>query len=95
MDLQPIARRALLAAFQTPSHSLRRERGGFATPPGDIKASGTADVQVFTRRAVNWLDNAGLVDFDDPRYASVVRLNARGERYAQELIRSQAKVARA
>jgi len=95
MDLQPIARRALLAAFQSSGHALRRARGGFATAPADIKTSGTASIEVFTRRAVNWLDNAGLVDFDDPRYPSVVRLNARGERYAQELIADQRQAVRA
>ncbi len=91
MHLQPIAQRALLAAFHSPGHALRRARGGFTTPPATIKTSGTADVQVFTRRAVNWLDNAGLVEFDDPQYPSVVRLNARGERYAEQLLADNGK----
>jgi hypothetical protein len=94
MNLQPIAQRALLAAFRSPGHALRRARGGFATPLADIKTSGSTDVQVFTRRAVNWLDNAGLVDFDDPQHPSVVRLNARGERYAEQLL-AQSKAVRA
>ena len=95
MHLQPIAQRALLAAFQSPGHALRRARGDFATPPAEIRTSGTADVQVFTRRAVNWIDNAGLVDFDDPQYPSVVRLNARGERYAEQLLAQGGQAVRA
>ena len=91
MHLQPIAQRALLAAFHSPGHALRRARGGFTTPPAEIRTSGTTNVQVFTRRAVNWLDNAGLVEFDHPQYPSVVRLNARGERYAQQLLATGGK----
>jgi len=90
MHLQPVARKALLAAFHSPDHQLRRTPAGFTTPP-----TGADGTQVFTRRAVNWLDDAGLVEFDDPGAPSLVRLNARGERYAEQLLADAHQAARA
>jgi hypothetical protein len=86
MHLQPVARRALLAAYHSPGHALHRTRGGYTAMPREIRTSGTAQVEVFTRRAVNWLDNAGLVNFDDPDFPSRIELNTRGQATAEQLL---------
>lgn len=85
MHLKPIVREALLAAFQSPDHALRRTRAGFR---------GASD-RVFTRRAINWLEESRLADFDHRDFPSVVTLNSRGLAQAQELTApvSQAGVA--
>jgi hypothetical protein len=75
MHLKPIVREALLAAFQSRNHALRRTRAGFA---------GSTD-RVFTRRAINWLEETRLADFDHRDFPSVVTLNARGVAEAQQL----------
>ncbi len=89
MQLQPVARRALLAAHASQGRALRRTRGGFAAVPAEIQTSGTLQVEGFTRRAINWLDNAGLVSFDDREFPSVVTLNARGIAEAEQLLAAQ------
>ena len=53
--LKPVARRALLAAFASQGHTLRRTRGGFVSTPAQVKTSTAVQVEVFTRRAINWL----------------------------------------
>ncbi|QHG87968.1 hypothetical protein ACCQ13_14880 [Xanthomonas sp. NCPPB 1638] len=75
MHLKPIVREALLAAFQSPDHALRRTRAGFR---------GATD-RAFTRRAINWLEESRLADFDHRDFPSVVTLNARGIAHAQQL----------
>nr|WP_308006535.1 hypothetical protein [Xanthomonas albilineans] len=94
MTLQPVAQRALLAAFNSPGYRLRRAAGGFVGAPPKVHTSGLLEVPAFTRRAVNWLDNAGLVTFDDPEFPSCVALNARGVAEAQKLLASLSKVVR-
>ena len=89
MHLQPVAKRALLAAFASQSNTLRRTRGGFVSTPVQVKTSTALTVEVFTRRAINWLDNAGLVNFDDPDFPSAVKLTPRGIGIAQQLTIAQ------
>ncbi|MGV8959232.1 MAG: hypothetical protein ACOH1V_02435 [Stenotrophomonas sp.] len=88
--LQPVAKRALLAAHAAQGRTLRRTRGGFAGLPAQITTSSSAQIETFTRRAINWLDNAGLVAFDDPDFPSAVTLNPRGIAHAQQLLAEQA-----
>ena len=90
MQLQPVARRALLAAFNSPGRSLRRIRGGFTALPTEVQAGGSSQTEVFTRRCVNWLDVAGLVAFDHRDCPSQVTVNSRGVAYAEQLIADQA-----
>lgn len=89
MHLQPVARRALLAAHASQGRALRRTKGGFTAVPAQIHSSGPLQVEGFTRRAINWLDNAGLVTFDDPEFPQVVTLNARGIAEAEQLLIAQ------
>lgn len=89
MHLQPVARRALLAAYRSPGRSLRRIRGGFTALPAEVRTSGPVQTEVFTRRCVNWLDEAGLVSFDHRDCPSQVTVNARGAAYAQQMIAEQ------
>lgn len=86
MPLQPVAQRALLAAFAAQGLTLRRTRGGYAGLPAQITTSTTHTVEVFTRRAINWLDNAALITLDDPDFPSTVTLNTRGVAMAQQLL---------
>lgn len=88
--LQPKVRQALLAMAAARGRALTRTRGGYAAVPAQITRSGTVPMQVFTRRAVNWLDEAGFVDFDDPSFPTRVTLNSRGQAAAQSLL-AQAK----
>ncbi len=94
MALQPVAQRALLAAFNSPGHRLRRAAGGFVGAPAKVRTSGPLEMPAFTRRAVNWLDNAGLVTFDDPEFPSCVTLNERGLAEARRLLEPASKVVR-
>ncbi|MFC6351269.1 hypothetical protein H7691_06550 [Stenotrophomonas sp. CW117] len=91
MHLQPVAQRALLAAFASQGHTLRRTRGGFVSTPAQVTTSTAVTVEAFTRRAVNWLDNANLVTFDDPTFPRAVTLTARGISMAQQLIAARTK----
>lgn len=75
MHLQPIVREALLAALASPDHTLRRTRGGFKGTPE----------RVFTKRAINWLEQTGLANFDQREFPTTVTLNQRGIEHAQQL----------
>lgn len=83
-DLKPLQCQALLAALQSPSHSLQRCRKGFAATP-IANVSGTARVPVFTGRLVNMLERDNLVDFDQPRWPEKVTLTPTGVRLAEAL----------
>jgi hypothetical protein len=85
MHLQPVAKRALMAAFASQGHTLRRTRGGFVSTPVQVKTSTAVTVEVFTRRAINWLDSAALIAFDDPAFPRTVKLTPRGIAMAQQL----------
>lgn len=85
MTLQPMMRDALLAAINTPNHSLRRGPGGFLALGTPIRKSGAVSVPAFTRRTVNRLDNAGLVTFDDPDFPSCVTLTQAGIDAAKQI----------
>lgn len=90
MELQPKMRDALLAAFRTPSHTLRRGCGGFIAFDDRTRTSGTAMHQEFTRRTVNRLEDAGLVEFDEPTFPNRITLTDEGKAAAKEIIASNA-----
>lgn len=85
----PTVRAALLAALDTPTHSLRRGCGGFIATGAPIRQSVPRTMPVFTRRVVNWLERDGLAEFDDPNSPSNVTLTADGLAAAQELKAAQ------
>lgn len=89
MHLQPKAQAALKAAYTAQGRTLRRTRGGFAAMPAQVQASGPVQIQAFTRRCINWLDNAGLVQLDDPQFPNTITLNQRGVAYAEQLLRDE------
>ena len=89
MHLQPKAQAALKAAYGAQGRTLRRTRGGFAAMPAQVQTSGPVQIQAFTRRCINWLDEAGLVQFDDPQFPNVITLNPRGIAYAEQLLRDE------
>ncbi|PPU41202.1 hypothetical protein [Xanthomonas arboricola] len=89
MHLQPKAQAALKAAYGAQGRTLRRTRGGFAAMPAQVQTSGPVQIQAFTRRCINWLDEAGLVQFDDPQFPNVITLNPRGIAYAEQLLRAE------
>lgn len=95
MHLQPKAIAALLAAYASQGKRLHRTRGGFAGLPAEIKTSGAVTTQVFTRRVINWLDDAYLVTFDDPDFPHTVTLNARGIAHAEQLLAQHAAMEKA
>lgn len=82
---KPIVRQALLAALHAKGHALQRTRGGYAAIPAQVDRSGPVTTQVFTRRAVNWLEQDGLADFDDQAFPTTVTLNADGVEAARDL----------
>lgn len=94
MHLQPKAQAALKAAYRAQGRALRRTRGGFAAMPAQIQTSGPVQTEAYTRRCINWLDHAGLVQMDDPQFPAVVTLNQRGVAYAEELIAEETAKAR-
>ncbi|NIJ91909.1 hypothetical protein FHT12_000567 [Xanthomonas campestris] len=89
MHLQPKAQAALKAAYTAQGRTLRRTRGGFAAMPAQVQTSGPVQIQAFTRRCINWLDNAGLVQLDDPQFPNTITLNQRGVAYAEQLLRDE------
>lgn len=86
MHLQPMMRAALLAAYGTPTRTLKRGPGGYVAFGNTIRKSGPVQYQAFTRRTVNRLDEAGLVTLDDPAFPTTVALNARGVAEAEQLL---------
>ncbi len=84
-ELQPKMRAALVAAYRTPSHTLRRGCGGFVAMGTPIRTSGPILFQAFTRRTINRLDAAGLVQLDQPEFPSTVTLTSEGMRVATQL----------
>jgi len=81
----PVISSALLAALDTPTHSLRRGPGGFIAVGQPIKKSGPVPYQAFTRRAIKFLEREGLAEFDVPEFPSVVTLTEAGVAAAREL----------
>ncbi|HVI60097.1 MAG TPA: hypothetical protein VM619_14660 [Luteimonas sp.] len=81
----PLQRAALLAALQSPNHTLRRMRNGYIALADDVRTSGEATVVIVTRRMALRLKREGLVDFDDSKYPERVMLNARGVALAEQL----------
>lgn len=87
--IPPLQRQALLAALRTPNRSLRRSRGGYVALDADIRTSGKATAYAFTGRIMNMMWRAGLVDFDEPNFPSVVTLTKRGAEVAEQLLASE------
>ena len=86
MHLPPMMRAALVAAYNTPTRTLRRGPGGYIAFGAPIRQSGPATCQAFTRRTVNRLDEAGLVQLDDPMFPNTVALSERGVAEAEQLM---------
>jgi hypothetical protein len=84
--VQPKMRAALLAAFGTPSHTLRRGGGGFLASPATVRTSGSVQVEAVSRRVANWLSEEGLAEYDNPACPSCITLTRAGVETAQQLI---------
>jgi len=83
----PQIRAALLAAATAPHHRLRRCAGGFTAPPPErVRAGGTAQVPVFTRRTILRLQRDGLMAFDEGHeYSVTVTLTNEGVEAVREI----------
>lgn len=90
-ELQPKMRDALLAAYRTPSRSLRRACGGYIATGAPIRTSGPVLYQAFTIRTLNRLENAGLVAYDTPEFPTCITLTDAGVREASELVQAGGK----
>lgn len=93
--IPPLQREALLAALQSPTHTLRRMRGGYVALGADVRTSGQATAHLVTRRMALRLEREGLVEFDDPMFPDTVTLNRKGIALAEQLraqLRAAAKV---
>jgi hypothetical protein len=90
-ELQPKMRDALLAAYRTPSRSLRRACGGYIATGAPIRTSGPVLYQAFTIRTLNRLENAGLVAYDTPEFPTCITLTDAGVREANELAKADSK----
>ncbi|WP_101926980.1 MULTISPECIES: hypothetical protein [Luteimonas] len=86
-EFTPQIRAALLAAAASPTHRLRRCKGGFVAPPSaNVRTGGTAQVTVVTRRTVLRLQRDGLLQFDDgTEFATSVILTREGIEAAEQL----------
>ncbi|WP_027489355.1 hypothetical protein [Rhodanobacter sp. OR92] len=67
----PTVRAALMAALNTPAHTLRRTRGGFVS-------SKPTQVAPISRRCANQLERDGLFEFDNPGFPSAMTLTREG-----------------
>lgn len=83
--IPPQQREALLAALQSPTHTLRRMRGGYVALGANVRTSGQATVHQVSRRMALRLEREGLVEFDHPVYPDRITLNADGLALAQQL----------
>lgn len=72
----PTIRAALLAAFNTPTHTLKRTRDGFISP---------RSVAPVSRRCANGLEREGLFAFDNPVCPSAITLTEEGLEAARQL----------
>jgi hypothetical protein len=90
--IPPLQREALLAALQSPTHTLRRMRGGYVALGADVRTSGKATAHLVTPRMAKRLEREGLADFDDPECPDAVTLNDQGVALAEQL-RDAAKAA--
>lgn len=81
----PTVRAALLAALESPTHSLKRAPGGFVALGTPITSSAPKMFQAFTRRAINWLEREGLAEFDEPDFPRSVTLTDAGLEAAQQI----------
>ncbi len=83
-QVTPQARSALLAALQSPTHTLHRIRGVFIAMPA-VANSGPAQVHAVTKRMALRLEREGLVDLDDHDSPTSLSLNDRGRILAEQL----------
>ncbi|MEA9558427.1 hypothetical protein VC273_21805 [Xanthomonas nasturtii] len=69
-----------------PDASLAEEQPSvFAVDHQQVATVHAAD----TEKCINWLDQAGLVQFDDPQFPNVITFNTRGITYAEQLLRDE------
>lgn len=82
MQTTPQKAAALSVLLAAPDHALTRIRGGFR--PAD------SDAAIVTVRTARALDDAGLVEFDDPLCPSQIRLTPHGLAAAEQLATAKA-----
>lgn len=85
LRVPPKEREALLAALTSPTHKLRRMRGGFVAVAGDGRTSGTTTAYTVSKRMALRLEREGFVEFDHPEYPDVITLNDQGVALATQL----------
>jgi len=74
----PAVSAALMAALETPAHTLRRTREGFVS-------SRPAQPVAVTRRCANQLERDGLFAFDNPAFPSALTLTQEGLKAARQI----------
>jgi len=79
-----LERSALIAALQSPNHTLRHYRGVFIGVP-NVATSGPAECHAVTKRMALRLEREGLVELDDLDSPSSLSLNDRGRQLAEQL----------
>src|SRR5690242_13237892 len=94
-DYSPMVRAVLLAALETPTHTLQRAPGGFIALEQPIIRSAPKPFQAFTRRAINMVEREGLAEFDQPEFPSAVKLTDAGLVAARQIKAAQSRRQRA
>lgn len=82
----PLERSALLAAYQSPGHTLRRMGNGFIAAPARRATSGPLAAHNVTKRMALRLERDQLVRLDDPHCPSAMTLTESGRALAQQLL---------
>ena len=77
--------RALLAALDSPGHTLRRFNGDFIATPPRQRTSGTIATRNFTKRVVLRLHRDGLLRMDDIHCPAAATLTPEGHALAEQL----------
>lgn len=86
LDITPLERSALIAAYQAPGHSLPRIGNAFVAAPPRNPHSGPTIVHSVTKRMALRLQRADLVQLDDPHCPSRMTLTEEGCAVARELL---------
>lgn len=84
----PLERSALIAAYQSPGHRLRRMGNGFVAAPVHRPHSGPTLVHSVTKRMALRLQRADLVQLDDEYCPSSLTLTDEGIALARQLIQA-------
>lgn len=91
----PQQRAALLAALESPTHTLRRMRGMYVALPAVTRTSGTTEAHAVSMRMAMRLEREGLAKFDEPDFPTAVTLTPDGVVLAEQLRAAYAAKARA